>query len=399
MGVVDSQLPDLPQIPSASKMDEQTYLAMRVLRTDRKRANNFPELKGVIGDAKAYIKNDPQFQAYIGHIKDGQKSVLGWSALGLFQPVRGSQLEIVNAPTNTQQPEQPKQSGQHGTQPEQSQPEQQSDGRSEQSQESDQPGQSDEHNEEPEQSQQSGQRSTQPEQQSEQSDRQSGHSEQSQESDRPGQSDEHNEQPEQSGQRDTQPEQYTAHLAQSDVGSEPPPSEGAFGNVLSNLSRRTVAASNVTTASHLEEEFVVAKDEQIVNDSIILLLKCAIMNVPGIKCQWTSHRSPFPDMKLGTNKLAALTDGYLEGTDGKVYAIVEAKAATRHRVDRPKVLWQEAAEIVAWILNDPVGSYPNQLVKPTGGVQPNWYVRTRMMSVVDETMSVVESWTNTDEFL
>lgn len=354
MGVVDSQLPDLPQIPSASKMDEQTYLAMRVLRTDRKRANNFPELKGVIGDAKAYIKNDPQFQAYIGHIKDGQKSVLGWSALGLFQPVRGSQLEIVNAPTNTQQPEQ---------------------------------------------SQQSGQRSTQPEQQSEQSDRQSGHSEQSQESDRPGQSDEHNEQPEQSGQRDTQPEQYTAHLAQSDVGSEPPPSEGAFGNVLSNLSRRTVAASNVTTASHLEEEFVVAKDEQIVNDSIILLLKCAIMNVPGIKCQWTSHRSPFPDMKLGTNKLAALTDGYLEGTDGKVYAIVEAKAATRHRVDRPKVLWQEAAEIVAWILNDPVGSYPNQLVKPTGGVQPNWYVRTRMMSVVDETMSVVESWTNTDEFL
>lgn len=92
MRVVDSRLQDLPRIPSASKMDEQTYLAMKVLRPDRKRANEFPELKGVIGDTKSYIKDDPQFQAYIGHIKDGQKSVLGWKSLGLFQPVRSSQL-------------------------------------------------------------------------------------------------------------------------------------------------------------------------------------------------------------------------------------------------------------------------------------------------------------------
>ena len=39
--------------------------------------------------------------------------------------------------------------------------------------------------------------------------------------------------------------------------------------------------------SCLEEEFVVTKDEQIVNDSLILLLKCTIMNTPGIKYQWT----------------------------------------------------------------------------------------------------------------
>lgn len=104
-----------------------------------------------------------------------------------------------------------------------------------------------------------------------------------------------------------------------------------------------------------------AKDEQTVNDSLLVLLETVLMKIWGVKLQWTSHRSAFKPVLVGTNKLTALTDGYLEGDDNKVYALLEAKAAYRYRGKRPQVLWQEAAEMVAWILNDGRGSYPTKI--------------------------------------
>lgn len=51
--------------------------------------------------------------------------------------------------------------------------------------------------------------------------------------------------------------------------------------------------------------------------------------------------------------MTAYIDGYLEGQYiPEIYAIVKAKAVQRDREARPNVLWQEAAEMVAWILTD-----------------------------------------------
>jgi hypothetical protein len=51
--------------------------------------------------------------------------------------------------------------------------------------------------------------------------------------------------------------------------------------------------------------------------------------------------------------MTVCVDGYLTGHNiREVFAIVEVKAAVRDRRDRPEVLWQEAAEMVAWIMND-----------------------------------------------
>ncbi|OQD67330.1 hypothetical protein PENDEC_c039G03703 [Penicillium decumbens] len=126
--------------------------------------------------------------------------------------------------------------------------------------------------------------------------------------------------------------------------------------------------ASIHTAASAQEGVVFqkAKDEQIVNEGINLLLKTLTMNIDDVRCQWTSHRTPFTSVKLGpegsTKKLTALTDGYLEGMTGpRIFALVEAKAGIRQRSKRPEVLWQEAAEIVAWIMTDSSGSYPNCL--------------------------------------
>jgi hypothetical protein len=51
--------------------------------------------------------------------------------------------------------------------------------------------------------------------------------------------------------------------------------------------------------------------------------------------------------------MTVCVDGHITGHNiREVFAIVEVKAAVRNRRDRPEVLWQEAAEMVAWIMND-----------------------------------------------
>ncbi|KAJ5551599.1 hypothetical protein N7535_000456 [Penicillium sp. DV-2018c] len=94
-------------------------------------------------------------------------------------------------------------------------------------------------------------------------------------------------------------------------------------------------------------------DEQIVNEALTEVLRALTLNIPDIACRWTSARRPFATLQFGQVELTACTDGYLEGigVDEK-FAIVEAKAAGRDRRRQPLVLWQEAAEMVAWIMTD-----------------------------------------------
>lgn len=119
--------------------------------------------------------------------------------------------------------------------------------------------------------------------------------------------------------------------------------------------------SNNSAHSGLGVAILKAKDEQIVNDCVTQLLKLLTVNIPNVSCRWTSHRTAFPPVELGpqgnTKKLTALTDGYLEAKSkrGKILALVEAKADIRHLIRRPGVLYQEAAEIVGWVMTDFIG--------------------------------------------
>lgn len=83
------------------------------------------------------------------------------------------------------------------------------------------------------------------------------------------------------------------------------------------------------------------------------MLKVVTMNIPDVLCRWTTHRTPFPSVKLGpetkSKMLAARADGYLEvsGKSARIRALVEVKAVIRRRGTMPTVLWQEAAGIAA----------------------------------------------------
>ncbi|KAJ5789582.1 uncharacterized protein N7518_006593 [Penicillium psychrosexuale] len=51
--------------------------------------------------------------------------------------------------------------------------------------------------------------------------------------------------------------------------------------------------------------------------------------------------------------MTACTNGYLEGSHiRETFAIIEVKAARRSWSARPEVLWQEAAQMVTWIVTD-----------------------------------------------
>ncbi|KAJ5249744.1 hypothetical protein N7489_000154 [Penicillium chrysogenum] len=70
-------------------------------------------------------------------------------------------------------------------------------------------------------------------------------------------------------------------------------------------------------------------------------------------CRWSSDRRPFNAVSFGNNRLIECTDGYLITPHTlEVFAVVEVKAMIRDREQHPEVLWQEAAEMVAWIMSD-----------------------------------------------
>lgn len=96
------------------------------------------------------------------------------------------------------------------------------------------------------------------------------------------------------------------------------------------------------------------KDEEIVNVALLDFLRAVTLSLgTEVECQWTPARAPFAKVKFGDNAFTARVDGYLEGKDdSEIFAIIEVKAGTRDRLNRPSVFWQETAEMVAWIMHD-----------------------------------------------
>ncbi|CAI7594441.1 unnamed protein product [Penicillium viridicatum] len=127
----------------------------------------------------------------------------------------------------------------------------------------------------------------------------------------------------------------------------------AQGSEVSVASTVTSVPTILTAAADVD--YVVPSrtaDEQIVNESLMNLLKTLTMRIPSVACRWSSGRRPFNAVSFGDNRLVAYTDGYLVAPHTlEVFAIVEVKAMIRDREQHPGVLWQEPAEMIAWIMS------------------------------------------------
>ncbi|KAJ5931288.1 hypothetical protein N7516_005777 [Penicillium verrucosum] len=64
------------------------------------------------------------------------------------------------------------------------------------------------------------------------------------------------------------------------------------------------------------------KDEQLVNDALLLFLRAVNIFPSELRCEWYSARSPFDAASFGNNSMTARTDGYLEA-NGEVFSILE----------------------------------------------------------------------------
>ena len=88
-----------------------------------------------------------------------------------------------------------------------------------------------------------------------------------------------------------------------------------------------------------------ARDEQIVNTALVLLLSSLTMYHPEVRAEWTLHRRGFQLSKW----LEARTDGFLRGGEKDTpLVILEVKASWRER-RKPYVQFQESAQMAAWI--------------------------------------------------
>lgn len=111
------------------------------------------------------------------------------------------------------------------------------------------------------------------------------------------------------------------------------------------------ALSEVSAAYNSEVTPGPTKDEQLVNDALLLFLRTLLIYQSELKCHWAADRSPFSKATFGDNSMIARTDGYLEA-NGEVFAIVEVKPNIRHPENHEEVLWQETGEMIAWIMHD-----------------------------------------------
>ncbi|PLB52252.1 hypothetical protein P170DRAFT_472159 [Aspergillus steynii IBT 23096] len=117
--------------------------------------------------------------------------------------------------------------------------------------------------------------------------------------------------------------------------------------------------SDITAAANSEnphKDFAPTKDEQIVNESLVMLLSALALNTPGIPCLWNSTRIGFR-VDFETASMEARTDGYLGLRGGsneeETFAILEAKSRVRTRkADEHSIYFQESAELVCWIKHD-----------------------------------------------
>lgn len=124
-------------------------------------------------------------------------------------------------------------------------------------------------------------------------------------------------------------------------------SDVSMADTLTNNSGST----SHTAAADSNLPFGPTKDEQIVNDALVLFLRAVTIFPSELRCEWYSARSPFNTASFGNNSMTARTDGYLEA-NGEVFSIVEVKPQIRDRVKRPEVMWQETSEMVVWIMHD-----------------------------------------------
>ncbi|KAJ5508534.1 hypothetical protein N7527_010677 [Penicillium freii] len=277
-GVLSKTLSTLDALPSASKMSIKEYLAMRVLRPRRMKAEKIPVNKALEDRTEEILSGFHAFEHYIAHIAESKKSVGKEDGnLGAFQLARDSQLQALGHKVNASDltPTAPPIFRPRSSQDPSSQPDSQS-----------QPAAG-----------------------------------------------------------------STTHLAVSGAAEAPSPAAAAPSPSSFALGTSGPSGTATTYASWMIPSR--SKDEQIVNEALTELLRALTLNIPDIACRWTSARRPFATLQFGQNELTACTDGSLEGiVVDETFAIVEAKAASRDRRRQPLVLWQEAAEMVAWIVTD-----------------------------------------------
>lgn len=101
----------------------------------------------------------------------------------------------------------------------------------------------------------------------------------------------------------------------------------------------------------IDLNFPKTKDEQIVNTALIDFLN-ALTLFRAFPVRWSLYRKPFV-AEFAKASVQARTDGILEEVvTEKIHALVEVKPAVRDG-NLYKIAMQEAAQMVAWIKNDP----------------------------------------------
>ncbi|KAJ5681737.1 uncharacterized protein N7477_001677 [Penicillium maclennaniae] len=133
------------------------------------------------------------------------------------------------------------------------------------------------------------------------------------------------------------------------------PVEGSSEDAQHETSTPASAGTRVTPAEDTPwARFSRTDAEEEVNFFLLNLLNAFTLSLnPDIRCEWSAHRNPFHAVSFGEIDMTTHVDGYLRaiGKD-EAFAILEVKAAERNHRNAPQVMWQEGAEMVAWILCD-----------------------------------------------
>ncbi|KAJ5953349.1 hypothetical protein N7454_000245 [Penicillium verhagenii] len=126
-----------------------------------------------------------------------------------------------------------------------------------------------------------------------------------------------------------------------------------------DVERATSTSESVVTRVTPAEEnlwapFPRTAAEEEINYFLLNLLNAYTLSLNArVRCEWIAHRNPFLTVSFGQVELSAYVDGYLRHIGGQeAFAILEVKAAKRNHKNAFQVMWQESAEMVAWILRD-----------------------------------------------
>ncbi|RHZ55926.1 uncharacterized protein CDV56_104155 [Aspergillus thermomutatus] len=115
--------------------------------------------------------------------------------------------------------------------------------------------------------------------------------------------------------------------------------------------RLTSQKARLVDPDHVDAWSIIpTTDEEIVNFAIVDWLQAVCLRMPGVHGQWIASRYRFR-ARFGPNELEARTDGALRIFEEpeRVHALIECKAIARKDA-LPAVQFQEAAQIVAWLM-------------------------------------------------